>query len=124
MRTPPAGVVAWNEHEAPWVVDGGYVDAPPSPLTRATLDRGRERFETHLRDVCHGVTGDGDSVVATKMELRKPRSLQEAAVRAYPAGRIYEVVARGYGLMPAYAGRSSPSGGIAGPSPPTCRRCR
>jgi mono/diheme cytochrome c family protein len=102
MRVPPAGAVEWRADEPPWRQGTRYRTAPPFPLTRAALERGRVLFETHCAP-CHGETGDGDSVVATKMELRKPRSLQEDVVRAYPAGRIYEVLRLGYGLMPSYA---------------------
>ena len=63
------------------------------PLGRAHPDRGRprrwssrdaRRFETFCA-ACHGVLGDGTSVVAAKMALRKPPSLQEARIRALPA---------------------------------------
>jgi mono/diheme cytochrome c family protein len=103
MRAPPAGAVEWGAGEPPWRNGTRYRTTSPFPLSHAALERGRTLFETYCAP-CHGVTGDANSVVATKMELRKPRSLQEAAVRAYPAGRIYEVVRLGYGLMPSYAG--------------------
>jgi mono/diheme cytochrome c family protein len=103
MRTPPAGAVEWGAGEPPWRTGNRYRTTSPFPLSHASLERGRTLFETYCAP-CHGVTGDANSVVATKMELRKPRSLQEAAVRAYPAGRLYEVVRLGYGLMPSYGG--------------------
>ena len=37
------------------------------------------------------------------MELRKPPSLLAPPVTTFPPGRLYQVVALGYGLMPAYA---------------------
>lgn len=109
MRAPPAGAVEWGAGEPPWRTGARYRTTPPFPLSHASLERGRVLFETYCAP-CHGVLGDANSVVATKMELRKPRSLQEAAVRAYPVGRIYEVVRLGYGLMPAYAGPIAEAG--------------
>jgi mono/diheme cytochrome c family protein len=102
MRAPPAGAVEWGAGEPPWRDGPRYRTVPPFPLSRAALQRGRVLFETYCAP-CHGESGDANSVVASKMELRKPRSLQEDPVRAYPAGRIYEVVRLGYGLMPSYA---------------------
>ena len=37
------------------------------------------------------------------MELRKPPSLLEEPVTAFPPGRIFQVISLGYGLMPSYA---------------------
>ncbi|MCW5834441.1 MAG: hypothetical protein KIS78_18720, partial [Labilithrix sp.] len=63
MRTPPRGTVPTDD-------DGD--DAPP-PITRELVTLGKRRFESTCA-VCHGVKGDGDSVVATKMSLRPPPS--------------------------------------------------
>ncbi|HEY3666259.1 MAG TPA: cytochrome c, partial [Polyangiaceae bacterium] len=52
---------------------------------------------------CHGVLGNGASVVADKMELRRPPSFLEARLEALPAGEIFAVASRGYGLMPGFA---------------------
>src|SRR5262249_50067407 len=52
---------------------------------------------------CHGILGDGQSVVADKMSLRRPKDLTDADARTYAPGRIFEAIRRGYGLMPAYA---------------------
>ena len=107
MREPPAGAVPRGALEPPFKTpDGTWVDAFPMPVTRELVARGRNLFETTCA-ACHGVLGDANSVVASKMEFRKPRSLQEDAVRAYPVGRIYEVVAFGYGLMPSYTAQLS-----------------
>jgi mono/diheme cytochrome c family protein len=101
MRPPPPGTVPRGVPESPWIVNGAYVARGPIPVDRALLERGRDRFEITCA-ACHGILGDADSVVASKMQLRKPRSLQDPAVRAYPDGRIYEIILQGYGLMPAY----------------------
>jgi mono/diheme cytochrome c family protein len=87
----------------PFTVARG-VDArrSPPPVTRQLVERGRQQFETFCA-VCHGARGDGESVVATKMLIRRPPSLLEPRIRAMSDDRLYEVIARGYGLMPSYA---------------------
>ncbi len=92
MSSPPAHTVAH---------DVGAERAPP-PVTRALVERGRARFEA-ICAACHGIRGDGDSVVATKMILRRPPSLLDPAIRALSDAQLAEVIGRGYGLMPPYA---------------------
>lgn len=76
-------------------------DAPPPAMTRDAIVRGRERYET-LCAACHGVAGDGDSVVATKMK-RRPPDFTEPRLMALSAREIHDVARDGYGLMPSYA---------------------
>jgi mono/diheme cytochrome c family protein len=108
MRTPPQGTLprGWVTAAVPLVetgkLDGHYADKVPIPVTRALLERGRNRFEVQC-GACHGLLGDGHSVTATKMVLRPPPTLLSDDVRAYPPGRLYELITVGYGLMPSYA---------------------
>ncbi len=107
MRTPPEGTIPRGEplgdpaltHGA---VNGAYVTDVPLPITRDRIEAGRLRFETYCAP-CHGLRGDGQSVVALNMDLRKPPAIAGAAARALPPGRIYQVVDEGYGLMRSYA---------------------
>lgn len=106
MRTPPAGTeihggASLDPAIRTGAVDGAYVARIPIPVTRALLDRGQDRFNTYCA-ACHGVGGDGDSWVARKMTLRKPPTLIGPRVRAFPPGRIYQVIDQGYGLMRSY----------------------
>ncbi len=82
------------------VLDGAYVAAFPLVVTESLVERGREQFEI-VCAACHGVEGDGDSVVAGFMG-RRPPSLEERRIRELPDGRIYEVIRDGYGFMPQY----------------------
>lgn len=107
MRTPPRGSVpverrVGDPRVSDGMLDGAYVDEIPIPIDRALVERGRLRFEIHC-GVCHGIAGDGLSIVAENMELRKPPSLHEPRIRALPVGRMYQVIRTGYGLMPPYA---------------------
>jgi mono/diheme cytochrome c family protein len=71
-------------------------------MTRALLDQGHAAFD-RVCATCHGVLGDGVSVVAEKMELRKPPSLHEARIRGLAPGQVFEIVSVGYGMMPSLA---------------------
>jgi mono/diheme cytochrome c family protein len=77
-----------------------YLTAIPVPVTRALLAEGRHRFEI-VCATCHGLLGDGHSVVARQMALRPPPSLHLYADR--PPGFFFEAITRGAGLMPAHA---------------------
>lgn len=90
MRTPPPGTVPTD------------ADEEPPPVTRELLVLGRSRFERTCA-ACHGIAGDGRSVVASKMQHRKPPSLHEPRIRALSAAQVFAVVTQGYGLMPSYA---------------------
>ena len=104
MRTPPEGTVPRGSDlgdplVTEGVVNGVYADHIPIPVTRDLFARGRERFDIYCA-ACHGVLGDGRTVVAARMKLRPPPSI--LGVADVP-GRLYGVVAQGYGLMPSYA---------------------
>ncbi|MEO8548490.1 MAG: cytochrome c [Kofleriaceae bacterium] len=107
MRPRPAGVVAIDRIEDPARRDGTTpggvaVATIPLPITRALLERGRERFAIACA-VCHGVAGDGESPVARAMQRRRPPSLHEPRIAALSPGAMYRVIVAGYGVMPAYA---------------------
>lgn len=91
MRTPPRGTVPHDDEE----------QAPPPAITRDLVVLGRARFET-VCATCHGIRGDGHSVVATKMEHRPPPSLHEARIRGLSRAQVFEVATHGYGLMPGF----------------------
>ncbi|MDX2093324.1 MAG: cytochrome c [Kofleriaceae bacterium] len=89
----PAGTVMWRSSAA----------AVPEPAaTRASILRGRDRFARFCAP-CHGTLGNGASVTARDMSLRKPPSLLTPAVAAFSDQRIFDVISGGYGFMPAYS---------------------
>jgi cytochrome c len=103
MRAPVAGTVARGAVLGPESVvrgteSGHDVTAIPLPVTRALVAAGHERFDV-VCATCHGVRGDGVSVVATKMQLRPPPSLLGADIAAFPPGRLFRAITDGYGLM-------------------------
>ena len=105
MRAPPAGTVAVGAILAPEIrtglgPDGTPLQRIPLALTPELLQAGRKRFEI-ICAACHGFVGDGKSLVARNMSLRPPPSLHDYAART--DGYLYQVVSKGFGLMPAYA---------------------
>jgi mono/diheme cytochrome c family protein len=112
MQHPPDGTLTADGSQLPvalerGLVDGVYVDKNPVLLTTQFVEMGRRRFEVFCAP-CHGVLGNGVSVVARKMTLRPPPSLLTDRVRQFPDGRIYTVIAEGYGLMPTYIHETDP----------------
>lgn len=107
MRAPPAGTAPYEARPYDPAREEGYVDgraAPrvPIPLTRAVLELGRHHFD-RVCAACHGVLGDGVSVVARAMRLRPPPSLHVGPPATKTPGEVFRVVSVGYGLMPSYA---------------------
>jgi mono/diheme cytochrome c family protein len=84
------------------VAGGRWAERIPMRVDRLLLEEGRKRFDV-LCGTCHGVLGDGNSLVADKMALRRPTNLLEANIRSYVPGRIFQTIREGYGLMPSYA---------------------
>ena len=77
-----------------------YVKTIPVPVTRKLLDLGRKRYDITC-GTCHGPLGDGDSIVARQMALHPPPSLHRYIDK--PAGYIFEVATKGFGMMASYA---------------------
>ncbi len=105
MRPPPAGTVPRERALDAAVAtgrspDGTPVTRVPLPLTRPLFETGRKRFEI-VCAACHGIVGDGRSLVARNMSLRRPPSLHDDPGR--PDGYYFQVISEGYGLMPSYA---------------------
>ena len=109
MRTPPPGTLSRRAEDVPEgeLADGGYVTSIPLPVDTAMLARGRAQFEV-VCAACHGIRGDGVSVVASKMQQRRPPSLHDERIRILPDGEIAAIIRRGYGLMPALASSLDP----------------
>jgi mono/diheme cytochrome c family protein len=92
MRTPPEGTVS-REHD---------FGEPPAKIDLAFVELGRQKYSATCA-ACHGVLGDGDSVVSSKMSLRATPTLLAPDVRAMEGTRLYDIISEGYGIMPRYA---------------------
>jgi mono/diheme cytochrome c family protein len=107
MRIPPDGTVPRERVLDPGPGFGGDAQGQPLkiipvPVDLVLLERGRTVYEGTCA-ACHGVLGDGNSEVASKMSLIKPTSLHANRVLALPPGELYRVIINGYGLMNSYA---------------------
>lgn len=113
MRTPPAGTVPHDTAVLPRVVRTGFasdstpVERIPIPVTRALVERGRDRFQIFCA-VCHGAEGDGFSAVSRNMTLRPPASLHSDVVLNASDGHLFRVATGGYGMMPGYEYQLAP----------------
>lgn len=107
MREPPDGTLPAETSQLPAAVEYGmlnetYVEKNPVLLTAQFVALGQRRFDVFCAP-CHGILGDGSSVVAQKMTLQPPPSIVTDRIRQFPDGRIFAIISDGYGLMPNYA---------------------
>jgi mono/diheme cytochrome c family protein len=106
MRPPPEGTVPRERQTMrPEITSGRdrtgqIVSAIPIAVTKELMLQGRTRFEIHCA-ICHGLVGDGVSLVATQMSLRPPPNLHQ--LRNPGPGHVFQVITEGFGLMPPYA---------------------
>ena len=75
----------------------------PFRMTRADLERGRERFEIFCTP-CHGRVGDGQGLVVER-GLKAPPSYMTDRLMKAPPGHFFNVATNGFGAMPSYASR-------------------
>lgn len=86
--------------------EGKLVETLPQPVTRAMLQRGRERFDIYCA-VCHGRTGEGNGMIVQR-GFPAPPSYHTPRLRTAPVGHFYNVITNGYGVMYSYAARVEP----------------
>jgi cytochrome c553 len=79
----------------------------PFPITRADLERGRERFNIYCTP-CHDYTGNGDGMIVQR-GLSHPPSYHIDRLRNVPVGHFVDVMTNGFGAMYSYASRVSPA---------------
>src|SRR5574341_377496 len=82
-------------------VAGAFADELPFPVTRQVLARGRERFDIFCSP-CHDRVGTGGGMIVLR-GYRRPPSLHIDRLRNQPVGYLYDVITKGFGVMPSYA---------------------
>jgi hypothetical protein len=82
------------------------VETFPYPITRAVLERGRERFNIYCSP-CHGRTGEGNGMIVQR-GFPPPPSYHIDRLRQAPIGHFFDVITQGYGIMYSYAERVEP----------------
>jgi mono/diheme cytochrome c family protein len=110
-RAPVPGTVArgqLNNDPARFTgkLDGKDVEEFPEAVTRAMLERGRQRYQIFCTP-CHGGVGDGDGVIVRR-GFSKPPSFHEDRLRKEPPGHFFSVITHGHGAMTSYAARIAP----------------
>jgi len=99
-RPVPAGTIARDADIQPQ-------NAADVPLTRALLERGRERFNIYCAP-CHGETGDGRGMVVLRGFRHGPPSLHIDRLREAAPAHFVDVISNGFGAMQSYAADISP----------------
>ena len=87
-------------------VNGVEAETFPFPITRADLERGRERFEIYCSP-CHDYAGTGHGMIVQR-GFPPPPSLHIDRLRQAPPGHFFDVMTNGLGNMYSYAARVSP----------------
>lgn len=88
-------------------VKGNLIQTLPIPVTKALLERGRERFNIFCSP-CHDRLGYGTGMVVRRGFRNPPSYHIERLVNA-PDGYFFEVITQGYGTMYQYADRVAPA---------------
>ncbi len=81
----------------------GGVNVFPFAVTRAVLDRGRERYNIFCAP-CHGLAGDGDGMIVQR-GFQSPPSYHLERLRQAPASHFFDVITNGFGAMYPYGYR-------------------
>jgi Cytochrome C oxidase, cbb3-type, subunit III len=82
------------------------VDTFPFPVTLAVLERGEQRFNIFCSP-CHDRVGSGQGMIVRR-GYRAPPSFHIDRLRQSPAGHFFEVMSKGFGVMPDYAQQIRP----------------
>ena len=86
-------------------INGKDSEIFPFPVTRAVLERGRERFDVYCA-LCHGRTGLGDGMIVQR-GFPHPPSYHTDDFRKMPVGHYFDVMTNGFGAMYSAADRVS-----------------
>ena len=110
-RNPVAGTIARGQlrldrHFYEGKADTGLATTLPMPLTKALLERGRQRFDIYCSP-CHDRTGRGNGMVVQR-GLKRPPSYHQDRLREAPVGYFFDVMTNGFGVMYSYASRIPP----------------
>jgi len=84
-------------------VEGQPATVFPFEITPAVMARGRERYDIFCAP-CHSRTGAGDGMIVRR-GYRKPPTFHEDRLRQAAPGYVFDVISKGFGAMPDYAGQ-------------------
>jgi cytochrome c len=104
--TVPRGHLRDDDHMYLGKLGENYVTSFPYEVTDAVMKRGQSRFNIYCA-TCHGQLGDGQGMIALR-GYKKPPTFHDDRLRGQPAGYFYEVITKGFGVMPNYAHQLKP----------------
>src|SRR5207245_3964336 len=78
-----------------------FADTFPFPVSRDVLQRGQERYNIFCSP-CHDRVGSGGGMIVLR-GYRRPPAFHIDRLRQQPAGYFFDVITRGFGVMPSYA---------------------
>lgn len=87
--------------------NGVLSDRFPFPITRADLERGRERYNIYCSP-CHDYTGTGHGMIVQR-GFPQPPSYMISRLRQAPVGHFFQVMTNGIGAMYSYSARVTPA---------------
>ena len=73
----------------------------PAPVTRATLERGHQRYDIYCSP-CHDRAGTGRGMIVMR-GYKQPPSFHDERLRSAAPGYFFDVISHGFGVMPSYA---------------------
>ncbi|MGA7219821.1 MAG: cytochrome c [Candidatus Sulfotelmatobacter sp.] len=111
-RPPVEGTVARGQLHADTYFYTGRIDNNPGdympfPVTKAVLERGRERYNIYCSP-CHSELGDGNGFIPSRGFSRQPPSYHIPRLEKAPLGYFYDVITNGFGIMSDYSAQIAP----------------
>jgi hypothetical protein len=104
--TVPRGWLREDDHFYRGRINGELAENIPMDVTAELLARGRERYNIYC-SVCHDPSGYGNGMVVQR-GFKLAASFHMDRLRASPDGYYFEVISRGFGMMPSYAYQIKP----------------
>ena len=101
--TVARGRLTADEHLYQGKVGKDLATTFPSPVTKADVERGRQRYNIYCTP-CHSMVGDGEGMVVQR-GFRHPPSFHIDRLRDASVGHFFDVITNGFGAMPSYASR-------------------
>ena len=91
--------------------NGVIADKFPFPITRADLERGRERYNIYCTP-CHDYTGQGNGMIVQR-GFPQPPSFHVGALSTAPVGHYFDVMTNGFGVDVQLCGAGRARGPLA-----------
>lgn len=101
--TVARGQLRIDDHFYTGKVNEQFVTEFPMQVDNELMQHGHERYNIYC-SMCHGYDGHGDGMVVRR-GFKRPPSLHEQRLRDAAHGHFFDVISRGFGVMPSYSGQ-------------------